>query len=131
MTTSKHIVPKALALLCALTSAGTFAGGMTTQDGIYTEAQAKRGEEVYERECKVCHAPEFYEMKFQAWNNQPLNALYDVISFSMPESNPGGLALQDYTDVLAYIFSVLGYPTGDKELNHNDGSMGEITIKTK
>lgn len=131
MNKSKHILPKSLVLLCALTSVGGFAESLTTLDGVYTEAQAQRGEAVYEQHCKACHTPEFYETKFQAWSSQPLVALYDTVSFSMPESNPGGLALQDYTDVMAYIFALLDYPAGEKELSHNDGSMSQITIETK
>lgn len=107
------------------------AEGLSLADGIYTEAQAQRGKAVYEEHCQTCHIPAFYEAKFQAWNKQPVAALYDTMSFSMPESNPGGLALQDYTDVLAYIFSLLGYPAGDTELSHEDGSMEEIIITTK
>lgn len=127
----RKLIPTSFALAGALACAGSFAESLTTQDGVYTEAQAKRGEKVYEEHCKACHIPEFYQAKFQVWNNQPLSALYDTVSFSMPESNPGGLALQDYTDVMAYIFSLLDYPTGEQELSHSDGSMNSITVKTK
>lgn len=132
MSKLKHIVPTSLALIGALVcSGGSFAETLTTQDGVYTEAQAKRGEKVYEQHCQACHVPAFYESKFKVWNNQPLSALYDTVSFSMPESNPGGLPLQEYTDVMAYIFSLLDYPAGDTELSHTDGSMEDIIVSTE
>jgi mono/diheme cytochrome c family protein len=129
MNKSRFFLPASLALITALGSSAALAE--TIQDGVYTEAQAKRGEAVYEQHCQACHVPAFFEAKFQVWKNQPVSALYDTVSFSMPESNPGGLALQEYTDVMAYIFSLLNYPAGDKELSHEDGSMDEIIIKTK
>jgi mono/diheme cytochrome c family protein len=123
--------------LSASLALGTIAGGTaalaesTIQSGVYTDPQAERGKAVYEQHCQACHVPAFFEAKFQAWSNQPLIALYDTVSFSMPESNPGGLALQEYTDVMAYILSMLGYPSGDQELSHTDGSMDSIVIKTE
>lgn len=130
MNNLKRILPASLILSAALGCAGAFAE-TTTQDGVYTQEQAERGKEVYEQYCAACHIPAFYEAKMQVWNNQPVVALYDTISFSMPESAPGGLALQEYTDVLAYIFSLLEYPAGDQELSHSDGSMDSIIIKAK
>ncbi|MEX1032808.1 MAG: hypothetical protein WDZ30_05570 [Cellvibrionaceae bacterium] len=128
----KRFLPQSLSLMIgSLVCACTFAEQATTQDGVYTEEQAQRGQAVYEQHCKLCHDTQFYQTKFQVWNNQPLSALYDSVSFSMPESNPGGLPLQDYTDVMAYIFSLLEYPAGDKELSHTDGSMSNIIVKTK
>lgn len=129
--TKHHTFLRRTVALVALCSSGAFAEGLSTQDGVYTEEQAERGKQVYETHCKACHVPEFYQAKFQVWNNQPLSALYDAVSFSMPESNPGGLALQEYTDVMAYIFSLLDYPAGNKELSHEDGSMSDIVIHTK
>lgn len=130
MTKYKAFLSASLALSAIVGSTGAFAE-TTIKDGVYTDAQAERGKTVYEQHCQACHVPAFFEAKFQVWNNQPLIALYDTVSFSMPESNPGGLALQEYTDVMAYIFSMLGYPAGDAELSHTDGSMEEIVIKTK
>lgn len=100
----------------------------TLKDGVYTTEQAETGKAVYQQFCSACHVPAFYKDKLRAWKNQPLSGLYDSVVTSMPGDNPGGLLLQEYTDVLAYIFSTLNYPTGETTLNHEDGSMENIII---
>lgn len=113
----------------ALLSVTASAGPKTIQDGVYTEDQAESGKAVFDQYCKACHVKEFYQAKFAMWKGQPLSALYDSMSASMPEDNPGGLYLQEYTDVMAYIFSLMEYPAGEKPLDHSDGSMDEIVIQ--
>src|SRR5437879_7706810 len=65
-------------------------------DGVYTEEQAKRGEEVYQKECAACHgdmltggesAPPLTGGAFQAnWNGLSLSDLFDRIRKTMPQS---------------------------------------------
>lgn len=112
-----------------LFAASAVAEPKTIKDGVYTEAQAETGKAVFEQYCKACHVKEFYQAKFTAWNGTPLIDLYESMSATMPEDNAGALSLQEYTDVLAYIFSILEYPAGDKPLDHNDSSMEEIIIE--
>lgn len=102
---------------------------VTIKDGVYTEAQAQAGKQVFDQYCSACHVKEFYEAKLMSWNGQPLSDLYDSMSATMPEDNAGGLMLQEYTDVMAYILSLLAYPAGEKALDHNDGSMASIVIE--
>jgi len=42
--------------------------------------------------------------------------LFDFFSVAMPPTNPGGLSDQAYTDILAFILSFNGYPSGEQEL---------------
>lgn len=103
----------------------------TLNDGVYTKDQAATtGKASYEKNCKACHNAEFYKEKFQSWNQAPLIEFYDLVSATMPQNAPGSLALQEYTDALAYIFYMLDYPAGDKALSHEDGSMEDILIVT-
>ena len=70
----------------------------TTQDGVYTEAQAKRGEETYAKACASCHAadlsgsgqaPALADADFnKEWNSQPLSDLFDRIHTTMPADAP-------------------------------------------
>ena len=46
---------------------------------------------------------------------------------TMPADNPGSLMLEEYTDVIAYILSENGFPTGDNELDPDNG-MEQISI---
>ncbi|MCB1671582.1 MAG: hypothetical protein R3F41_03790 [Gammaproteobacteria bacterium] len=104
-----------------------FAQDRTLRDGVYTEAQAKAGETVYESTCKNCHDMKFYENTLRAWNSQPLLYLWETVMGTMPADNPGSMMFEEYTDVLAYILSQNGFPAGDAPLDHNQG-MESISI---
>src|SRR5438105_8051005 len=79
-------------------------------DGVYTEEQAKRGEEVYRKECAACHgdmltggesAPPLTGGAFQAnWNGLTLGDLFDRIRKTMPLSKPGRLRSEEHTSEL-------------------------------
>ena len=100
----------------------------TINDAVYTEAQAGSGEKLYAEHCLTCHDKKYFRPVLKAWNGQPLGLLYTVMSSSMPESNPGALPRKDYADILAYILSLSRYPSGDSELDYQDGALDEIVI---
>lgn len=102
-----------VSLVSGLVQAG---GAMTTADGVYTKAQARDGGELYEQHCLVCHDKNYFKPVLKRWSGQSLAVLFDVMSGSMPESNPGGLLDQEYVDILAYIFSRSRYPAADESL---------------
>ncbi|MGH1471335.1 MAG: hypothetical protein ACRBCS_09090 [Cellvibrionaceae bacterium] len=115
-------------LMSSVSFSGNSDGAKTIKDGVYTEAQAQEGKKVFDQFCNACHVKEFYQAKLMSWKGAPLIELYDSMSATMPEDNAGGLMLQEYTDVMAYILSLLEHPAGDKPLDHNDGSMSSIII---
>ena len=117
----------ALALLLAAVAAN---GETTLKDGVYTKAQAEKGKQTYDQFCKSCHLADFYEEKLQGWSQTSLSEFYDLVASTMPGDNPGGLYPEQYTEALAHIFYLLGYPAGENELNPHDGSMDEILIVT-
>jgi len=41
---------------------------------------------------------------------------FDRLHWSMPQNNPGGLAQQQYVEILAYILDIQGAPAGTSEL---------------
>ena len=47
----------------------------------------------------------------------------------MPEDNPGGLIPGEYADVLAFIFSISGLPTGETEMNSDAELLQQILIE--
>jgi mono/diheme cytochrome c family protein len=124
----------AITAVLAAIAAGTFVVGATWADsppksqwnGVYTEAQAHRGEQTYGDYCEICHGPDLMggEMAppliggpFQAnWNEQSLGDLFERIRISMPLNAPGSLNRQQYADVLAYLLSKDRYPAGKTEL---------------
>lgn len=95
-------------------------------DGVYSEAQAARGESVYLLDCAQCHgdnlmggegATELVGTPFlERWKGQTLGDLYARIQQTMPLGSPNALSRRAYTDVVAYILSENEFPEGGREL---------------
>jgi hypothetical protein len=98
--------------------------------GVFTEAQAVRGEGTYRTSCQSCHAKsEYTGDKFKvAWVSKTAFDVFDVIRSQMPEDNPGSLERQEYIDVVAYIFSLNAYPAGTAELPSDDDGLKKVRI---
>lgn len=116
-------------LIGLLISQAGIAQEKTVKDGVFTEAQVTSGQIVYDSQCKTCHNMQFYRDTLRSWNNQPLLYLWESIMGTMPADNPGSLMFEEYTDVIAYILSENGFPTGDTELDPDNG-MEQINILT-
>ena len=119
--------------LAALTVMGGIGGAVRAQettrsvwDGVYTEAQAKRGEAIYKANCAACHgvtlegietAGPLTGARFSAnWNGVTVGDLLERVKVSMPNDRPGSMSRQQIADVLAYVFSVNRFPAGKAEL---------------
>ena len=120
-------VPLVIALLAA--ASPVTADTRTTVEAVYSKAQAKAGGVLYKEHCLVCHDKKYFRPVLKRWNGQTVAILFDVMVGSMPESNPGGLLDQEYVDILAYIFSLSRYPSGEQVLDHRDGALGGIVIE--
>jgi mono/diheme cytochrome c family protein len=105
----------------------------TTNDGVYTAAQAARGKAVFEAKCTGCHEPARFtgEAFFEAFNDKPMKDIWDVASGTMPEDNPGSLKQQEYGDILAYFLALNEFKTGDTELPGNAAAMAAIKVEKK
>lgn len=122
----------------ALGARGTVAaqGAKTQWDGVYTEAQAKRGEGLYSQYCASCHgadlaggemAPGLTGGEFTSnWNDLSLGDLYERIRISMPQSAPGSLSRQQNSDILAYVLRKMNMPVGTAELSTQTEALKEI-----
>lgn len=89
----------------------------TSADGVYTEAQAERGEQTFAEVCSACHGKGQFDRNFlRGWTGAPAYYLYDLIAATMPQDNPGRLEPVQYADVIAYILKLNGFPAGDTEL---------------
>ncbi|HXH06625.1 MAG TPA: cytochrome c [Vicinamibacterales bacterium] len=103
----------------------------STRDGVYTLAQAERGEKLYAARCAACHqtaqlsGPVF----MRTWNGQSADALFDLIRTTMPQENPGSLKPQQYADLLAYIFRMNGLPPGEEELKGASRALRQVIIE--
>ena len=121
MLTMMHTVFKQSRVRVMLAAAvacwvGTFAGiasvsagvQKTANDGVYTAAQADRGEATFKDQCASCHAPADYTSDdfLKKWTGKPLHELFDTVSTTMPMDNPGTLKPQQYADVIAYFLKL-------------------------
>jgi mono/diheme cytochrome c family protein len=126
----KRLLVAAMAILVA-------AQGRTTQDGVYTEAQAKRGEQIYAKACASCHAadlsgsgqaPALADADFnKEWDSQPLSDLFDRIHATMPADAPGTMKPEDVADVMAFILARAHIPSGAADLPSDSAALKLIT----
>lgn len=100
----------------------------TVWDGVYSEAQAERGQLQYTTSCSGCHAPDLRgdntspSLVGQSfaflWGGSTLGALFERIQERMPPDRPGTLSAQAYRDIMAFVLSANSYPAGANELEH-------------
>jgi mono/diheme cytochrome c family protein len=109
----------------------------TVWDGAYTEAQAARGQAIYQRKCELCHGDDGLAMAAQGlplmgpefvdlWREDNLDVLVSFIRAKMPKGvggeipvpGTGPLTLDEAgkLDVIAYILMSSGFPAGPSEL---------------
>ena len=92
----------------------------------FTAAQAKRGAELYSGSCAMCHGEGVDDGQFAPplkgpphaayWQGKTAEDLLNYMNANMPPTQPGGLGLQAYADIMAYILQSAGAAPGDKEL---------------
>ena len=98
----------------------------STWTGVYSDAQAKRGEALYADRCSSCHAPDMTGLD-QAppltgadfntnWNDLAVNDLFERIRISMPADKPGSLSRQETADIVAFILQKATFPAGQTDL---------------
>jgi S-disulfanyl-L-cysteine oxidoreductase SoxD len=94
-------------------------------DGVYSTAQAQRGEAMYPVTCAGCHGanlegkpdPSLIGPAFiDRWREDNLSTLYYHISTRMPARAPGSLSESAYLDVLAFILRSNDMPEGAQDL---------------
>src|SRR5579871_1920018 len=95
----------------------------TVLDGVYTDAQAKRGEAAYGMNCAKCHEgadvdgpPLNGDPFIDRWREDRLSTLFAFIRTNMPRDTPGKLPEADYRDILAFLLQANGYPAGGSDL---------------
>ena len=122
--------------------AGVLAGtslAQTAAPAIFTADQATQGAAVYQAQCGACHGnalegvagPALKGDQFKAMAQaQGLNAqsLLQVISQSMPQSDPGSLSADQYNQVTAYILQQNGYPAGSDALTPNGAHLKDLDL---
>jgi Cytochrome C oxidase, cbb3-type, subunit III len=99
-------------------------------DRVYSVAQAERGEQRFKQSCSSCHAATDFAggAMSSRWEGQTLGDVFDYVSTSMPENDPGGLKPEDYASVLAFFLHMDGYPVGLDDLPADKGILSKFGI---
>lgn len=114
-----------------LTLAAAAQTSTSVKAGVYTEAQADRGQAIYKTKCASCHTPGYFtDTNFYInYAGKPLWELFDAISDSMPEDNPGSLKKEEYADTIAYILKLNKFPSGGSELPTDKNALSVIRME--
>jgi mono/diheme cytochrome c family protein len=128
-------------VLCFSISCCLAAASRSVWDGVYTKTQAVRGQAVYAEECMKCHGenlgggeggPPLAGKEFlEKWNGKTAGNLFAVMRKTMPSDDPGNLSTRQYSDLVAYMLSVNGFPSGQMELDREMASLDDIRIEMK
>ena len=106
---------------------------------VHTADQATAGAQVYAAQCAACHGnamegvagPALKGPQFKAMAQaQGMNAqsLLEVVSQSMPQSDPGSLTPDQYNQVVAYILQQNGYAAGSTPLSPNAADLKALDL---
>src|SRR5258706_3947963 len=130
-----------LSAAAATVTAGQDTAGKTVWNGVYSEAQAKRGVEKYGQSCAKCHgpdlagadvAPPLVGVEFNSgWNDLSVGDLFERLQVTMPADKPGSLSRQDNADIVAFLLTKNGFPAGDAELPTQAELLKAIKILTQ
>jgi mono/diheme cytochrome c family protein len=124
------------ALVVWVTALTNAQGARTVRDGIFTDAQASRGQATYQKQCVVCHGdklqgaqgpPLVADVFLSHWHTQPLSELISKIRNTMPAGATGTLTPQQSVDLVAFILRTGGFPSGKSELAADEAVLGKIS----
>ena len=105
--------------------------GKSTLQGVYSSAQAARGQRTYESICLSCHpiASQTGHAFSKLWRGRPLADLYALVAESMPKNDPGSLAPREIAQLVAYLLKINRMPAGTADLPANEAALGTIKIE--
>ena len=101
-------------------------GTRTVRDGVFSDAQAARGEALYTTSCAGCHGsalnggaapPLVGDASLAFWRTQPVSLLADKIRHTMPPGAAGTLTPPQASDLVAHLLKAGGFPAGSTELD--------------
>lgn len=97
---------------------GGAARAATLADGAFSAEQASRGGELFGQVCGECHAAREFRGSdfFFAWEGSTVGRFVQVVSETMPEDDPGGLPMDQYLALAAYVLQLNEFPAGASPL---------------
>jgi mono/diheme cytochrome c family protein len=140
---NRYLMTAAAVFAVAAIDAAAFGAqaGKTAWDGVYSDSQSKRGEELSKASCVTCHgnelagtdlAPALHGDDFKGvWTGRTAAELFEKIHTTMPADNVGTLKAPQSADLVAYILKLNGYPSGAAELASEMPALQQIKIASK
>jgi mono/diheme cytochrome c family protein len=126
----------ACAYVVAVLSMTGYAGqARAVSDGVYSGAQATRGQQLYQAQCVMCHGnalqgvvgPMLTGDGFLAsWGGKSLADLVDKIQKTMPFQMPGTLTRDQSIDLAAYILQAGKFRAGTSDLS--DAALSQVSF---
>lgn len=100
----------------------------TIWSGVYSDAQAARGQSAYASHCASCHRDDLSgyqsllkgERFMTEYREGSLYRLFDKIKTTMPRNAAGTLSDETYVDILSYVLKANEFPAGRDDLNLPD-----------
>jgi S-disulfanyl-L-cysteine oxidoreductase SoxD len=127
--------------LAPVTTSNAADSATSVWQGVYTKAQAGRGQLSYISACASCHGvalqgdsdiPELIGNSFlKRWTDRPIGTLFAFTESQMPVGRPRSLGGAGYADVIAYILAANGFPDGQQELPAVGSILDKIVIDQK
>jgi cytochrome c len=113
--------------------------GKSVTDGVYSDAQAKRGTTLYAEQCASCHGENLEgvadlfpalagDVFGKTWEGRSVGELFDKIATTMPALDPGSLKPEQSADITAFILSKSKYPAGAADLVASADPLKQIQI---
>lgn len=100
----------------------------TTNDGVYTKAQADGAKALYDKVCLDCHPFTVAEKKkpkdiplgeepfIEEWEGRSVRELISIIALTMPNDGSAVVTDEEAADLVAYILQRNNYPAGSTPL---------------
>jgi mono/diheme cytochrome c family protein len=108
------------------------------KEGVFSDAQATRGQTHYRSSCGRCHsddlmgdrdAPALVGGAFTTrWGGQVVDDLYQTIKRTMPQEAPDTLGPAAYADIVSFLLKSNGHPAGASELPADSSALKQIAI---
>ncbi|MDH5235356.1 MAG: cytochrome c [Gemmatimonadota bacterium] len=126
----RPFVPVLIVPVLALAAAAAQPAHRSTQDGVYTLAQANQGKDLFAGYCQSCHTPTVHAgPPFRnKWFGRTLGELFGYMRREMPKTDPGSLGDEEYATLLAYLMRINGMPTGSTPLAADSAALHRIRI---
>jgi cytochrome c len=113
-------------------------------DGVYSVAQAERGQKLYKETCGYCHRDDLTgggseagapalkgPIFFYRWLHQPLSEMFLTIGTTMPQNKPDSLTPQTVIDVISFLLRENEMPAGKTELPPELEALKQIFVTEK